>query len=105
MNDIMTAKQMKALAKAKNKERKLAKKRLKESETVNPEVVKEIIDDIKNSDRLLEDRWMLIYGKEYEVIIRELYNNFDAYKEFFRKLGYKLRYQSDCYGYGFSISF
>lgn len=102
---ITTARQMRILLREENKKRKLAEKQRKANETVNPKVMYEIIESLKSSNSWFTSRYMLVYGKENEELIREVFNNFDAYKRSFRQLGYKLRYESDCYGSGFSISF
>lgn len=102
---ITTARQMRMLLKEEKKRHKLAEKKRKANEMTNPKVVSDIIELFQNSHFCLVNRYVLVYGKENEALIREVYNNFDAYKRAFRKLGYKLRYESDCSGRGFSVSF
>ncbi len=96
---FMSAKQMRKLSKDINK------KQSKQKEEANPKVIYDILKMLKNSDLCLKNRFLLVYGDEYGNLIDAVFNNFNAYKKAFRELGYKLAYQSNCSGSGFSISF
>jgi hypothetical protein len=97
---MLTSKQLKRMHKA-----------IKKHETnqtiqsANPEVMEEIVAKIAKSDLWLKWRWALFYGEEYGKLIKEVLPNFNAYKKAFRKLGYKLQYENDCLGSGFSVKF
>lgn len=98
---IATAKQMRKLNRQRKKERKIAEKQRKANETFDPEVIKRTIKRFENTDI----GYVLFYGEDDREVIIELYSNFNAYKRAFRKLGYRLRYEHDCSGSGFSISY
>ena len=103
--EVMTAKQMRRWIKENKKRQKLAKKHHKANEIADPQTIREIVDRLKNPTLLGNTHWMLFFGEDDSALIKEVFNNFNAYKREFRKLGYKLCYQSDCSGSGFSVSF
>lgn len=96
---FMSAKSMKQLRKDR------IKKLPKQKEEANPKVIYDILKMLRDSDFCLKNRFLLVYGDGYEDFIKEVFDNFNAYKKAFRKLGYRLLYQNDCSGSGFSISF
>lgn len=93
-------------AKVMKKRRKNHQKQAsKHKEEANPKVMYDILTMFEHSEWCLQNRFMLVCGNKHESLISEVFDNYKAYKKAFRKLGYKLKYQSDCRGQGFSISF
>lgn len=101
--EITTAREMKKLLKAKQKQKNLAEKQHKVNEMVDAEVIYEIIEKFKESDFCLKTRCVTIYDDAR--LVGELGNNFNAYKKAFRKLGYRLYCVVDCSGTAYDIRF
>ena len=105
---ILTAKQMRKLAKEKKEQEKAAERERIKNATANPVVIQEIIEKIAASDSALKRKAFLIY-ETYNIddrdwrFINEIGKNFEAYYLEFRKLGYKLRSTYDGEGCGYWI--